>query len=104
MVIDLRTSLSAGSVSGVLPVVEKDRSVGIDGVDFAREVLGDTANLTVCDGVRTASLERVCSPDGWRTVPKKGREPFRDLKSGFGGGIAERGVVLVDCSISEAEQ
>ena len=105
MVIDLRTSLSATSVSAVLAVVERDRRVGTAGLDFAREELGDRANLTECDGDRTASRGRVCNPDGWRTVPRKGREPFRDLKSGVGGGIAERGrVVLVDCSISEAEQ
>ena len=92
ILIDLRTSLSAELLSAVSATVEIDRNVGMVGVDFARTALGDIPDLTGCEGVRRASLEGVCDPDGWRAMPEKGNKPLRDLKPWFGGGIAERGV------------
>ena len=96
MLMDLRTSLSAEFTSAVLAAVKIDCNVGIAGVDFGRTALGNTTDLEDCEGVRKASLEAVCDPDGWRAFLEKGVRPLRDLKPGFGGGIAERGVVLVD--------
>lgn len=92
ILMDLRTSLSAESLFAVLAAVESDRNVGMVGVDFVRTAFGDTDNLTGCEGIRIASLEGVCDPDGWPAVPEKGIEPLRDLRAGFGGGIAERGL------------
>ena len=96
MLMDFRTSLSAESISAVLPAVVSERNVGTFGVDLAEKAFGDIADLMDCEGVLIASLEGVCRLEGCRTFPEKGVGPLRDLKLRFGGGIAERGVMLVD--------